>query len=114
VLAKIHDPRLRAYVVWVPKRHGAEKDVDEATTTVPDERSHHFWDETGYLVHAFDLVLGLGQDAWDVYLLYGPDARWDGPSPPAPMFWMHQLWTDKAPELDPTVFATRVREALGT
>ena len=27
----------------------------------------------------------------DVYLLYGPETRWDGSDPPAPAYWMNQL-----------------------
>jgi len=91
VLAVQHDRRLRAYVVWVPKRGAREGNVAEATPTVPDERARHYWDSTGYLVHAYNRVLNLGQDAWDVYLLYGPQTRWDATDPPVPSFWMDQL-----------------------
>jgi hypothetical protein len=28
--------------------------------------------------------------AWDVYFVFGPEARWDD-QPPAPTYWMHQL-----------------------
>jgi hypothetical protein len=98
--------------VWVPKLYGSESDVAMATRFVPDPRATHFWDGSSVLVHQYDTVLGLGQDAWDVYLLYGPTARWDGPAPPHPDFWMHQLDVDKAPFLDPNVFATQANMAL--
>ena len=31
------------------------------------------------------------QVAWDVYLVYKPGVKWEGPRPPRPTFWMHQL-----------------------
>jgi hypothetical protein len=98
--------------VWVPKRQGHESDVPLATKFVPDARATHFWDASGLLVHGYDPVLGLGQDAWDVYLLYGPTARWDGPAPPRPDFWMHQINTAAGPRLDPDVFAARALQAV--
>jgi hypothetical protein len=65
-------------------------------------------------MRAFQTVLGLGSDAWDVYLLYGPGVRWDGDLPPRPDFWMHQLEeADRlAPFLDPYVFAERAMTLL--
>src|SRR5436190_82594 len=47
------------YAVWVPVQHGAEKDVSEATATLPDERVRHFWDGEGFTLGAFSPVLGL-------------------------------------------------------
>ena len=112
MLERQKDPRLVAYVVWVPKLFGTESDVPTATRFVPDPRATHFWDGSAMLVHQYDTVLGIDQDAWDVYLLYGPTARWDGAAPPPPAFWMHQLRTDKAPPLDPAVFAAQANMAL--
>lgn len=91
--------------MWVPKLQGHESDVPLATKFVPDPRATHFWDGSSVLVHGYDPVLGIHQDAWDVYLLYGPTARWDGPTPPRPDFWMHQLSTSAGPHLDPESFA---------
>jgi len=109
----IDDPRLTAYVVWQPKRGGKEKDVSQATATFPDARARHFWDETGWTVHNFRSVLDIKIDAWDLYLLYGPDARWAGPMPPRPAFWMHQLMgVDNGPFLDARVFGAHVIETL--
>jgi hypothetical protein len=45
-----------------------------------------------------DVLGGIpSEPAWDVFILYGPDARWDGERPPAPAYWMHQLGTAKRP-----------------
>lgn len=114
VLAKIADPRLRAYAVWVPMLGAREKDVADATATVGDARARHFWDGDGYLINAFMPVLGLKERAWDIYMVYGPAARWDGAVPPTPDFWMHQLATpDPALTLDASVVGARVTKALG-
>jgi hypothetical protein len=115
VLGSNKDPRVRVYTVWVPKRRGLESDVAQATATMPDARARHFWDGAGYTLHAYTKPLALpeGIDAWDVYLLYGPDARWDGPLPPMPDFWMHQLsGVENAPELDREVFGQRLAQTL--
>jgi hypothetical protein len=108
----IASPNVRALVVWVPKLRGRERDVDEATHTIPDPRAVHFWDGDSYLVHAFNATLNLGQDAWDIYLLYGPNARWDTAQPPVPQSWMHQLSGVDHPKLDAATLAEQVRIQL--
>jgi hypothetical protein len=84
----------------VPKLGGEETDVGVATRLVPDERATHYWDGAGYTMAAFRNVLGISEDVWDVYLLYGPDARWDGAVPPLPDFWMHQLGSRNNPRVE--------------
>lgn len=113
IFATIADPRLRGFIVWVPKLDGHESNVDEATHTVGDPRASHYWDGDGVLVRAYDGALRLGQDAWDVYLLYGPDTRWDGVEPPRPTYWMHQLHGVAGPTLDGNILAGEVRRLLG-
>jgi hypothetical protein len=112
VFGDIGDSRLRGYIVWVPKLDGQENNVPEATHTVADPRAGHYWDANGYLVHAYDRTLDLGQDAWDIYLLYGPEARWDGADPPAPAYWMNQLGGTEGPTLDSQTFADHGRALL--
>jgi hypothetical protein len=119
LLAKQPDPRLAAFVVWVPKLFGHESDVPNATRFVYDSRAQHFWDDSAVLVHRYDTVLGLGQDAWDIYMIYGPEARWDGSQPPAPSFWMHQLHLPSRSGisgsfLNPAVFAAAADSSLRT
>ena len=111
-LKKNASPAIRAYAVWVPKRGGKESQVAEATATVPDTRARHFWDGAGYLVKAYPSVLGLAVDAWDIYMIYEPDARWDGATPPAPAYWMHQLSGATGPELDEAIFEQHLAQAL--
>jgi hypothetical protein len=105
VFGEIGDTRMRGYIVWVPKLDGQESNVPEATHTVADPRASHYWDGNGYLLHAYDRTLDLGQDAWDVYLLYGPGARWDSSDPPEPAYWMNQLGGANGPTLDSQTFA---------
>lgn len=107
-------------MVWVPKTEGEREDVADAIDFVPDARARHFWDGRGALMAAYTSVLGLGEDAWDIYMVYGPDARWPahaGALPPPPAYWMHQLGEREAPRvqgpyLDPGTFAARVRALL--
>jgi hypothetical protein len=112
VFGEIGDPRLRGYIVWVPKLDGHENNVPEATHTVADPRAGHYWDADGYLVHAYDRSLRLGQDAWDIYLLYGPGTRWDDADPPAPAYWMNQLGAANSATLDSHTFADHTRALL--
>ena len=111
------DPHLAAYIVWVPKLGGQESNVETATRFVSDSRATHYWDAPAVLVHAYDKVLGLNQDAWDVFMIFGPNARWDGPKPPVPDFWMHNLGLPKHPgangsHIDVHVFAAQADSML--
>lgn len=110
-LNTMEDARLRAYAVWVPKVGGTESHVAQATVTLRDPRARHFWDGEGWTMRGFAPVLNIGsRDAWDVYLIYGPEARWDEDAPPRPRFWMHQLpGVTVAPELDAAEFAAQLR-----
>jgi hypothetical protein len=101
----------------VPKVRGRERHIASAAMLLPDDRLRHFWDGGGRLMNAYQEVLGLPEDAWDVFLLYDADARWEGPRPPAPRFWMHQLGSSdrprvKGPYLDPDRFALEARRLL--
>lgn len=109
VLKKDDDPSLTAFVVWVPKRHARESDVAEATRLVPDPRATHWWDPAGETFKPFARAIGIDEDAWDVYLVYGPDAHWDAVDPPKPRFWMHQLGGEsRGPRLDGEVLEKNV------
>lgn len=83
---------VRVYSVWVPILDSDQaSSVGKATTRLPDTRVAHYWDGNGDLVKSYAGVLALGErPAWDVYLLYGPEAEWKT-DPPTPDSWMHQL-----------------------
>lgn len=119
VFAKISSTRLRGFIVWVPELDADQHDVAGATPTVPNPRATHYWDGTGYLVHAYPVVLGLDADAWDVYLIYPPGVRWTSAAPPKPSYWMQQLTHASGPGgngawLNGRIFAAHVRTALKT
>jgi hypothetical protein len=101
----------------VPKSGGQEANIDEATRVMADARAAHYWDGGGLLVKAYKALLGLPVDAWDIYFLYGPKARWEGDAPPLPELWMHQLWMPDSSHdkdrLDAARFAARAGELLG-
>ena len=65
--------------------------------------------ETGRKWHP---VLKTPSIAWDVYMLYGPDAQWEE-QPPEPAFWMHQLGITSAPILNEETFTAKLKEMLG-
>jgi hypothetical protein len=119
VLDRLPDADMSVYVVWVPMFRGMERDVPKATREVLDPRASHFWDGDSLLGKGYRETLRLSEDAWDVFLLYGPEARWEGNLPPAPAYWMHQLGSRRKPRvngpyLDPAVFLERTRERLKT
>ncbi len=99
------------YVVWVPRLGAREKDVSSATRVVATSWAKQYWDGNHLLGEQYKQVLGWNDNAWDVYMLYGPKAQWSGDLAPAPDFFMHQD-NEKEPRLDAAVFGSRVRRLL--
>lgn len=66
-----------------------------ATELVPDRRATHYWDGPDRLIGRFRPVLDRRRDTWSVVLLYGPEARWEGSTPPRP-----NRWTQSVDKLD--------------
>ena len=103
VFRKISDPQLRGYVVWEPilRSDGADALPGATAITGSDSRMMQYWDPAAAVGKTLSssLELPLKTPAWDIYLLFAPDARWDS-EPPQPAFWMHQLgfppWSDGA------------------
>lgn len=117
MFAKHDDKTLRGYVVWQPMLGGKEQHVEDATRLVPDERAVQFWDGHGATVRGFRRTLDLPEPAWDIYMVYGADARWTGDTPPVPAYWEHQLGTASRPRvhgpyLDPERFAAKTAALL--
>jgi hypothetical protein len=119
VLAKLDDPSIRAYVVWVPMSRGLERDVPNATKEISDPRARHYWDGDGQLIASYrDVLGGFDEPVWDTYLLYGAAAKWEGDRPPPPAYWMHQLGSARRPRVrtgpfwNPAIFLDKAR-ALG-
>jgi hypothetical protein len=129
LLADTRDPRLVTFVVHEPVlgaarlapwlRTTASRDVPAAAALLHNPHVRHYWSANGefgrLLSDSVDLKGSQGRVyAWDVWLLYGPDATWSGPGPPRPLLLMHQLsalhGSKQFPHLDSRVFA---QEALG-
>ncbi len=110
VLDAVKNPDVRAYAVWVPILDSdGESTVGKASTRLHDARVSRYWDGKGEFVKSFARVLSLGdRPAWDVYMLYGPEAEWTA-EPPTPRSWMHQLQgLDPARRLDGATFAAEL------
>ncbi len=92
VLKKFPSPKLKAILVWEPMRDGDNAtSATQQAETVQDIRISQGWDGGQNLGKVFGQTLDLHQIAWDVYLVYKPGIKWEGPQPPRPTFWMHQL-----------------------
>ena len=84
-----------------------------ATRVVPDSRAVHFWDGSGATMHQWRRIVGMNEDAWDMYFLFDRSAKWNSNLPPQPRFWMHQLGgLNEDRYLDPDVFAMQTDSAL--
>ena len=111
---------MRVYSVWVPILvSDSESWVPKAMKRLPDERITHYWDGQDELVEKYKTILPTKKvdsdeyaKAWDVYLLFPSDAEWKD-QPPAPNFWMHQLWgVDPKNKFDAETLATEVKRLL--
>ena len=120
LLARTGDPRMQTFVVHVPVIGAKEKDVVPAGKLLANEHVRHYWNPSGEFGRALSsgLQLSNGKEtvyAWDVWLLYGPDAVWTGASPPQPQLVMHQLWKlqgTKYLQLDSKAFAQQTQGLL--
>jgi hypothetical protein len=118
VFLKVSNPDLRGYVVWMPvTSYGKWEDAaHQQAWRIPDKRIRRYYDSTDHVGNTYAPLLHLtgSGPAWDVYLVFGPDARWNA-QPPAPSFWMHQLVRRAPPEqaLDPDKMTHAIQELLG-
>jgi hypothetical protein len=77
ILEKYPDAPLSVYAVWVTQLGAGRGDVD--AELFGDERVRSYWDPDGLVGEAIaDDVESYGSVVWDVYALYGADARWEG------------------------------------
>jgi hypothetical protein len=120
LLARTKDARLQTFVVHVPVIGAQAKDVLPAAKLLENPNVRHYWNASGEFGRSLSKAVQLKNDkdfvyAWDVWLLYGPDAEWTGASPPQPELLMHQLWKlegTKFTKLDSKVFAREVQMDL--
>ena len=113
VLKNVVDDRLRAYIVWLPMFPGDSQDWAKTRSgEFSDQRLTYYWDSGRLSGQQWQKVLGTSRTAWDVYLLYSGDSRWNQ-EPAAPNFWMQQLsGATNAPRLDERAFEAKVKELL--
>ncbi len=101
ILQASPDAPIAALIVWLPML--PEDDAAaaaEAARLCDDPRAQHFHDPEKLAGQVVATRLGgAGRVAWDVYLVYAPEARWDRDLP-LPATWTHQLgdsgWADAA------------------
>ncbi|HEV2492516.1 MAG TPA: hypothetical protein VG204_05530 [Terriglobia bacterium] len=120
VFLNVSSSDVRGYVVWMPVTSFGkwEAAAHEQAWRIPDKRITRYYDAESHLGNVYAPLLHLtgSGPAWDVYMVFGPEARWNA-QPPAPSFWMHQLPARRAPAeqlLDPDRMTHAIQELLGT
>jgi hypothetical protein len=125
------DPRLETFVVHEPvlgtaraspwARAAVATDVPKAAQLLHNPQVQHYWNSSGAFGQLLSEAVGLKNSehpvyAWDVWLVYGPEAKWDGVGPPRPRLLMHQLGelrgSTEFPHLDSHAFAQQVHALL--
>lgn len=120
VLAKLpKGADVKVYVVHEPVLGGKENDIPPAAELLRTPSAQNYWNPTGDFGRQMSHVLGYWNGsrwvyAWDTWMIYAPDAVWNGSGPPRPAFLMHQLsgLHGKFPFLDSKVFAEKVNAML--
>lgn len=130
LLRSTADPRLQVFVVYEPVlgflyhipglKPAGSKDVPKAAQLLQNPNVHNYWNPTGAFGRLLSTAVGLKNGnhqvyAWDVWLIYGPEAKWIGAGPPRPVLLMRQLKElngTRFPHLDSRVFARQVRTLL--
>ncbi len=114
VAAIQNDPRIHTLVIQVPALDAQEKHALAAVQLMPGRRVNHYWDPQGETGIVFMDALKIEMYAWDVWMMYEPDTRWEADaSPPPPDFWQHQLQSlPEEKRLDAEQFAVEVRARL--
>lgn len=82
ILEKNPQADLAVYAVWLPFLGGSEEAIN--TSVLADPRVVQYWDGDRFTSTWFGDSVFDGFLAWDVYLLYGPEATW-GETPGEPV-----------------------------
>lgn len=90
------DTLLQTFVINTPVLGATEKDTANTCSLVHNKHVTQYWDPNQEMGTLFSQALGMtfGEKevyAWDVWLVYGPNAEWSGAVPPKADFLMHQL-----------------------
>ena len=109
---EIQGKDVAVYSVWQPiLPSDAKLTVGRATKNLSDLRVTHYWDAENVFAQAFTPVLGIDQETWDVYLLYGKDAEW-GNTPPKPIYWQEQLGISEETKLNGPKLTAEINKLL--
>ena len=120
VLETIPSKQLAVYVVWLPVLNfqdeaTLQRNGQKESTRVSDSRAAHYIDPNGFAGKQYSPILNIPYHgpAWDVYLAFSADVRWDDRAP-APTGWMHQggHGMDRARRLDGRKFADEIQKLL--
>ena len=88
ILGRNPAANVKVYAVWLPIIAGDARS-EWKQSLLPDARAVHLWDEQRVTGRWFARQAWYDRNvevAWDIYVLFGPDARWDG-SPGLPLSW---------------------------
>ena len=110
--ASQNDDRLQTFVVHVPTLGARERHVADTIPLLDGPRVTHYWEDSGIVGQHYQDVLDIRFYAWDIWMIYGPDVKWEGTLPPVPDFWQHQLPLDRDKILNPETFAVETRKHL--
>jgi hypothetical protein len=120
VLETIPSKQLAVYVVWLPVLNfqdeaTLQRNGQKESSRVSDSRATHYIDPNGFAGKQYSPILNIPYHgpAWDVYLAFGADVRWEDRAP-APTGWMHQGGDgmDRARRLDGRKFADEIQKLL--
>jgi hypothetical protein len=117
----VHEPVLGAARLATWLRPAGGRDIPKAAQLLHNPQVQHYWNSSGAFGRLLSGAVGLENGkgpvyAWDVWLLYGPEAKWEGTDPPRPRLLMHQLSalrdSGKFPHLNSRDFAQQVQALL--
>src|SRR6266446_2947029 len=103
------------YVAWAPKNGGRQQDVGRVTQIVTDPRAAQYWDGHRVLTDAYDRMLALSGPCAGIFMLYGPQARWEGAGPPRADYLQDahaEEFNRPYPQYDVQRFADKARSML--
>lgn len=113
IAASQDDERLETFVVHVPTLGAKEENVPAAMAMLDGPRVTHYWNESGDIGTQFSEVLDIVPTyAWDVWMIYPPDAAWEDALAPGPHYWQHKLSVDKGVRFDAEAFAAHTKGLL--
>lgn len=115
-LDAIADERLRVYVIWAPVDEGDdEESARRNTRLIPDPRATHFWAGNLALSQAYKAPLGVKTSvAYDVFLIFPPDALWQEPVPIPPSFMHNRTDLPAARKLSGPALRQELEQILKT